>query len=226
VIRRVKKISAASAATVLLASMFVLWFHFPVFAETKWSRFTSGLNICPNPENVNDSGCPRSKPGPITITRTLQDRLGRTVYEVAHSGGSGFISDYQFQYDMISEDPAITKQKAQARASKAAAAANAAKEAAAEKAKKQDEQDAATIAAAPRGDLEKDCILTAAERLPRIPGIQILASRVAAMPEGIKTNPSVYQSIVHIDAKAAGVETTYNFICTRGVRTPSLVVRF
>ncbi|QND73151.1 hypothetical protein [Tardiphaga robiniae] len=92
-----------------------------------------------------------------------------------------------------------------------------------EKAKEQEAADAATLAATPKADLDKGCILAAAERLPRIPGIQIGATKTADLPVEYKPSPGVYMTMVEIAAKAAGQDATYSFLCAKSVRGPTLV---
>jgi hypothetical protein len=96
----------------------------------------------------------------------------------------------------------------------------------AERKRQEDEMDAAIIAATPKEQLEKTCILAAAERLPRIPGIEIIASRAKPVPTEFKTSPGAFMTLVEIDAKAAGLNETYNFVCAKGARTPPIVQAF
>jgi hypothetical protein len=93
-------------------------------------------------------------------------------------------------------------------------------------ARKQQEADVAALAAVPRANLEKACILAAAENLPRIPGIEITGSRVSPLPAEHKSEPHIFMMLVHIDAKAAGQTVTYNFMCGRGAQTPPIIQRF
>lgn len=86
--------------------------------------------------------------------------------------------------------------------------------------------DAAVIAATPKADLEKGCILAAAERLPRIPGIQITSSKALDLPPAHKPPAGAFMGLVEIGAKAAGQDVTYSFICARGARTPFLITPF
>ncbi len=60
--------------------------------------------------------------------------------------------------------------------------------------------------------LEKTCILAAAEKLPNIPGMTILASRTKPRARASKSEPAVTD--VEIDVKAAGLDATYTFLCT------------
>lgn len=96
----------------------------------------------------------------------------------------------------------------------------------AEQKRKQDEADEAVIAAMPKEQLEKSCILAAAERLPRIPGIEIIASRAKPVPTDFNPSPGTFMTLVEIDAKAAGLNETYNFVCAKGARTPALIRAF
>ncbi|MBR1142718.1 hypothetical protein [Bradyrhizobium sp. AUGA SZCCT0431] len=96
----------------------------------------------------------------------------------------------------------------------------------AEQKRKQDEADEAAIAAMPKDQLEKSCILAAAERLPRIPGIEIIGYRTKPLPTEFKPTPGTYMTLVEIDAKAAGLNETYNFVCAKGARTPAIIQAF
>ncbi len=75
--------------------------------------------------------------------------------------------------------------------------------------------------------IEKTCISTAAERLPRVPGIAISASRTVPVPAEMaaKLDPKLFHAIVEIDAQVAGVDTTYKFICVGGNDGPTIVQR-
>ena len=61
--------------------------------------------------------------------------------------------------------------------------------------------------------LQKACIVAAAEKLPKVPGIEILGTR-------IRTFKTIYGSseneTIDIDIKAAGLTVTYSFGCTKG----------
>lgn len=65
---------------------------------------------------------------------------------------------------------------------------------------------------------DKPCILAAAEHLPRIPGIEIIASRTKALPADLqaKLDHGLFHTLVEIDAKAAGQDTTFQFFCVAG----------
>ncbi|MCK1661269.1 hypothetical protein [Bradyrhizobium sp. 151] len=89
---------------------------------------------------------------------------------------------------------------------------------------KQSAIDAALIASTPKETFEKACILAAAERLPRIPGIQIKNSKAGPPPPGTNVPPDRYTGVVDIVAIAAGQEVTYTFACAVGTRTPAVVV--
>jgi hypothetical protein len=95
----------------------------------------------------------------------------------------------------------------------------------AEQKRKQDEADAATIASTPPEIYEKACILAAAERLPRIPGIEIVSSRAKPLPDEAakKASPNFFWRMIEIDAKAAGQSVTYTFVCGKGARTPAVI---
>jgi hypothetical protein len=83
--------------------------------------------------------------------------------------------------------------------------------------------DADALAAMRKEDLEKACILAAAERLPRIPGIVINSSRAVPLPPEIPQKPLVFTTSVEIAATAAGQSVTYLFVCAKGARTPSII---
>lgn len=74
----------------------------------------------------------------------------------------------------------------------------------------------AGTAVATTGQFEKPCIMAAAEYLPRVPGIDIQASRTKPLPAEItaKLDQSIYHAIVELDAKAAGIAETYRFVCS------------
>lgn len=84
--------------------------------------------------------------------------------------------------------------------------------------------DAALIASTPKETFEKACILAAAERLPKIPGIQIQKSKPGPPSPGANVAPDRYTGTVDIVALAAGQEVTYTFACAVGARTPAIVV--
>jgi hypothetical protein len=88
---------------------------------------------------------------------------------------------------------------------------------------KQATEDEAAMATMPVETFSTPCILAAAERLPRIPGITIEASRAVPLPSGFKKELGLYQTIIEIDAKAAGVSATYRFACVKGLRAAPLV---
>lgn len=66
----------------------------------------------------------------------------------------------------------------------------------------------------------KLCIMSAAQRLPPIPGIAITASRVSPMPPDGKTQPDVEMLLVEIDVRAAAQDATYQFVCAAGAGKP------
>ena len=193
-------------------------------AETKWPKYsTIGVAICPNKNKVNESDCPKEK-GSITIVGSLNDNIGRTVYNVQHANGQGFISEYQYEYDLVSEDPKVTADKERQRAAAASEARKKKIAATEDKRKKLAEEDAAKLAAMPQQELEKNCILTAAQKLPRIPGIEIIKSEALPVSPESKPEPGIFQRIVVIDIKAAGQEAKYSFVCATGPGKPYFVV--
>ncbi len=64
---------------------------------------------------------------------------------------------------------------------------------------------------------EKQCVLLAAQNLPRIPGISIVSSRTGPVAEKLlplhRRPKDADTMLVEIDAKAAGVDTTVRFLC-------------
>lgn len=64
------------------------------------------------------------------------------------------------------------------------------------KCREQADADAAALAAMAPEVNEKACILSAAERLPRTPGIEIKASRTKALPPDSKQEPSLFYRVV------------------------------
>lgn len=75
---------------------------------------------------------------------------------------------------------------------------------------------AAPAVAAPRE--EKACVLAAAERLPRIPGLAVDKSRVRPVPVDHKGGAA--SMIVDIDISAAGQSDTYSYLCVMSVAGP------
>jgi hypothetical protein len=61
---------------------------------------------------------------------------------------------------------------------------------------------------------EKQCIFAAAQRLPIIPGMSIVASRIKPIPvEHQRREWPDGATMVEIDVNGAGQEATYGFIC-------------
>jgi hypothetical protein len=60
---------------------------------------------------------------------------------------------------------------------------------------------------------DKLCIFAAAQKLPAIPGIVIVASRVIQAQLGPKATPESSTRMVEIDTKAAAQDATFQFIC-------------
>lgn len=85
---------------------------------------------------------------------------------------------------------------------------------------------AATSAHADDAADEKRCILSAASRVPFIQGQQIIASRAKPLPAEFKPEPGVYRTIVELDAKAAGQDVTYHFVCLTSAGKPAFVEPF
>lgn len=165
---------------------------------------------------------------PSTGCRPIPINFGVTVEDVA-SVGSGLLDHY---FKVRAQDGSIGYINAvnahlltYTDPSPAIAAKKKRDEAEASKRAKQFQQDAALIASTPKETFEKACILAAAEKLPKIPGIQIKSSKGGPLPEGVKPSPAdQYSGIVEIIATAAGQEVTYTFACGMGPRTPAIVV--
>lgn len=90
--------------------------------------------------------------------------------------------------------------------------------------KKKRAAEAKALAAIPKENLEKACILAAAEKLPRIPGIAINSSRTFYVPsEPRNIRPDLYAVAVEIVAIAAGQTVTYRYACAVHGPGPALV---
>lgn len=90
--------------------------------------------------------------------------------------------------------------------------------------KKKQAAEAEALAAIPKENLEKACILAAAEKLPRIPGIAIKSSRTFYVPpEPRNIRPDLYAVAVEIVATAAGQTVTYRYACAVRGTGPALV---
>ncbi|MCP1758037.1 hypothetical protein [Bradyrhizobium elkanii] len=72
---------------------------------------------------------------------------------------------------------------------------------------------------------ERSCIVAAAAKLPTIPGLAIIASRMKSVPINEKEKLSGIQAggVVEIDAKAAGQDVTFGFYCTSSSKTAPMV---
>lgn len=89
---------------------------------------------------------------------------------------------------------------------------------------RQTEADIKHLASIPRSDLERACILSAAERLPRIAGLEIKSSKAAPLPSNVdQPGPDQFMTLVTFEIKAAGQDATYTYICARGARTPNMI---
>jgi hypothetical protein len=60
---------------------------------------------------------------------------------------------------------------------------------------------------------EKQCIFSAAAKLPGVPGLEITGSRTRPPPAEAKKIPGMSTMLVEIDIKAARQEGTYAFLC-------------
>jgi hypothetical protein len=161
-------------------------------------------------------GCRTVRPG---FSFIVEDVVGEGVLDKyfrvrTDDGTTGYIN-HANSHLLTFKDP---KPAQEARKKRAAAEA--------EQKRKQDQVDATLLAAIPKEQLEKSCILAAAERLPRIPGIEIISSRAKPVPDDFKQSPGTYMTIVEIDAKAAGLNVTYNFVCAKGARTHAMIQPF
>ena len=62
---------------------------------------------------------------------------------------------------------------------------------------------------------EKLCIFAAAQKLPAIPGLTIIASRLKPLPPDLQQKQTINTvGMVEIDVKAAGQDATFSFICS------------
>jgi hypothetical protein len=191
----------------------VLWLSTEANAQTKWLKAT--IYVCPTAK-LNLDTCKYITSGPITFLSVAKDEIGREFYRVDLSGRIGYVSKYEFESSTQDEDPKLAAERERRRA-------NAATKAAETKRLKQATEDEAAMATMPVETFSTPCILAAAERLPRIPGITIEASRAMPLPSGFKKELGLYQTIIEIDAKAAGVSATYRFACAKGLRAGPFV---
>ena len=65
---------------------------------------------------------------------------------------------------------------------------------------------------------EKLCIITAAQELPRVPGLEIKASRITAAPPDYAANQEMKYFGTEIDVTAAGQIMTFAFVCGTSVQ--------
>lgn len=84
-----------------------------------------------------------------------------------------------------------------------------------------------TAASAEPNANDKNCIVRAAEFLPRVPGIAIKASRTSPLPAEIEAqlDKTMFHAAVEIDATAAGQDSTYRFICVVGPGVAPIIQR-
>jgi hypothetical protein len=61
--------------------------------------------------------------------------------------------------------------------------------------------------------IEKLCIVTSAQDLPRVPGLEIEASRITIAPAESLGNPDMKYFGAEIDVVAAGQSMTFAFAC-------------
>ena len=93
-------------------------------------------------------------------------------------------------------------------------------------------------------NIQRECILAAAQRLPKIPGLVIVSSRVKPMLEDIQKNwqlqldrykgfvsaqgPSkkdlpISALVVEIETRAAAQDATFSFICFDAAGLPAVI---
>lgn len=103
---------------------------------------------------------------------------------------------------------------------------------------------ALTTDAFAQGSSEQRCILAAAEKLPKLPGLAVTASRAKAMPEKLQKQWQLQHDrykgfvgaqgptqrdlpintfIVEIEARAAAQDTIFSFVCFYATGLPSVV---
>ena len=72
---------------------------------------------------------------------------------------------------------------------------------------------------------EKLCIFAAAQKLPNIPGLTIVAVRTSALPENLKGTAGAEAGlIVKIDVKAIATEATFDFVCASPAGKPAVAM--
>lgn len=72
---------------------------------------------------------------------------------------------------------------------------------------------------------EKACIFSAAGKLPAIPGLTIIGSRLSPLPKELKKSSKDDRAVlVEIDVKAAAQEATFAFICGTEPNVPAIAV--
>lgn len=75
-------------------------------------------------------------------------------------------------------------------------------------------------------EFDQACKLAAAERLPRIPGIEIVGEpRLLPLPPEVakQVDQATYQRLVEVDAKAAGQTPTFRFFCVAVPGAPVMI---
>jgi hypothetical protein len=191
-------------------------------AQTRWVT-GYGPYMCPT-ARIDPSACESLVEGTeVRLRGIVEDNIGRKFQVIEVGGRTGYMPESHLDR-LQAEDPKVIAARERARAAKAAEAQKKAAKQAEEKRRKQAEEDEAAMTALPPDTNKNACILTAAERLPRIAGLEILASRAVPLPPEHKRELGTYQTMVEIDAKAAGITATYRFACMKGLRTPAFVI--
>lgn len=72
---------------------------------------------------------------------------------------------------------------------------------------------------------ERSCIMAAAVKLPAVPGLAVVASRmkVAPLDEKQRQAGATFGGVVELDIKAAGQDSTFGFYCLSSDKTGPLV---
>lgn len=175
----------------------------------------SALPVCPTQDMLK--GCTNGRVGSrLIVTGVVHDAGGLPIwnYKVkTETGTTGFVSGAN-SHLLTFKDPRpgelARKQKALEEEAKRRA---------------QQDADAKVIAAMPPEVYEKACIIAAGERLPHVPGTQVLASRALMLPpeKQAQIPPWHFYRIVEIDVKTVGQNVTYSFLCAKGLRTPPFI---
>lgn len=84
--------------------------------------------------------------------------------------------------------------------------------------------DAARMVSADKTILEKRCVLSAAERLPKIPGIVVKDSRVTGPPPNIKLDPAIFTTTVEFGVSAVGQDAVYRYLCSTTLAGQTVIV--